>query len=31
MYKIFGGLLILIGVVYNLVLDNKKVAMEEGS
>ena len=29
--KIFGGILVLIGVVYNLVLDNKKVAMETSS
>lgn len=29
--KIFGGILVLIGVVYNLVLDNKKVAMEISS
>ncbi len=28
--KIFGGLLVLMGVVYNLVLDNKKLAVEEG-
>lgn len=29
--KIFGGILVLAGVVYNIVLDNKKALMEEGS